>query len=322
MKALIFTAPGKAEFGEFEDPQISSTECLVRPIQVGICHSDFDLLSGNYVLPVSYPIIPGHEWYGEVIQVGADVRDFQVGDKVVGECNFADDVHFGFTVNGGLATEAKVQAEFMHKVPASLDDTTAAMIEPFTIAFGATDEIQNGTTVVVFGGGPIGLCSVVSAHAKGGTVILVEPDSNRRELAVELGASWTIDPMTEDIADRISDITNGIGADRVIEASGRPAVMAQTLNIAKYGGYITNVGINVGDKVEAELGLIVSKKLRIRGQAGSNGVWPEAIAFLEKNPTNLARIVSGVFPLDRATEALEASEQRDKHTKIHVRPQD
>jgi threonine dehydrogenase-like Zn-dependent dehydrogenase len=322
MKALIFTAPGKANFGEFDNPVIGSTECLVKPIQVGICHSDFDLLNGNYVLPVNYPIIPGHEWYGEVAEVGEDVTEFKVGDRVVGECNFADDVHFGFTLNGGLATEAKVQAAFMHKVPASLDDTTAAMIEPFTIAFAATDEIQDGTTVVVFGGGPIGLCSVVSAQAKGGTVILVEPDSNRRKLATQLGAAWTIDPLSEQVPDRIFDITNGAGADRVIEASGRPAVMAQTLSIARYGGYITNVGINVGDTVEAELGLIVARKLRIRGQAGSAGVWPEAIAFLENNSTRLSLIVSGVYPLEQAVEALDASEQRDKHTKIHVRPQD
>ena len=322
MKALIFTGPDKAEYGDFEDPVISSTECLVRPIQVGICHSDFDLLSGNYVLPVSYPIIPGHEWYGEVVQVGDDVEGFKIGDKVVGECNFADDVHFGFTLNGGVATQAKVQAAFMHKVPSSFDDTTAAMIEPFTIAFAATDEIEDGTSVVIFGGGPIGLCSVVSAHAKGGSVILVEPDSNRRELAVELGATWTIDPLNENVRDRIFEITNNVGADRVIEASGRPAVMAQTLSVAKYGGYITNVGINVGDTVDVELGLIVARNLRIRGQAGSAGVWPEAIAFLENNPTKLSQVVSGVFPLDQAVEALEASEQRDKHTKVHIRPQD
>lgn len=322
MKALVYGAPGNAEVIETESPKIGNTECLIRPIQVGICHSDFDLLDGNYILPVNYPIIPGHEWFGEVLQVGSDVEGFKVGDRVVGECSVADDQHFGFTIDGAMATEMKVESAWLHKVPDSLDDTEAALIEPFTVAYGATDKIDASDDVVVFGAGPIGLCAVVSASGKGGRVIMVEPDENRRKLALQLGASDTIDPLNENLVERVKDLTNGIGASRVIEASGRPSVMAQTLEIAKYGGYITNVGINVGDKAPALLGLIVEKNLTIRGQVGSVGVWPAAIKFLGRQEVDLSVIVSQVFPLDEAREALAASEQRDKNIKVHVRPQD
>lgn len=322
MKALVYSSPGNAEVIETKSPTTGNTECLIRPIQVGICHSDFDLLGGNYILPINYPIIPGHEWFGEVIEVGSDVSGFSIGDRVVGECNVADDQHFGFTINGALSTEMKVESAWLHKVPDTMDDNVAALIEPFTVAYGATDTIDASDDVVIFGAGPIGLCSVVAASGKGGRVILIEPDENRRKLGIKLGASETIDPINEDVVARVYELTNGVGASRIIEASGRPSVMAQTLEIAKYGGYITNVGINVGDTAPAHLGLIVAKSLRIRGQVGSVGVWPAAIKFLGRQKVDLSVIVSQVFPLDRAKEALAASEQRDKNIKIHVRPQD
>lgn len=322
MKALVYSSPGNAEVIETESPKIGNTECLIRPIQVGICHSDFDLLDGKYILPVNYPIIPGHEWFGEVIEVGSDVGGFRIGDRVVGECNVADDQHFGFTINGALSTEMKVESAWLHKVPDSMDDNVAALIEPFTVAYGATDTIDASDDVVIFGAGPIGLCSVVAASGKGGRVILIEPDENRRQLGIKLGAFETIDPISEDVVARVYELTNGVGASRIIEASGRPSVMAQTLEVAKYGGYITNVGINVGDTATAQLGLIVAKSLRIRGQVGSVGVWPAAITFLGRQNIDLSVIVSQVFPLEKAMEALAASEQRDKNIKVHVRPQD
>lgn len=322
MRALVYTSPGNSEVIVTKSPKIGNTECLVKPIQVGICHSDFDLLDGNYILPVRYPIIPGHEWFGEVTELGGDVSKFKIGDRVVGECNVADDQHFGFTINGALSTEMKVESAWLHKVPDTIDDNVAALIEPFTVAYGATDAIDASDVVVIFGAGPIGLCAVVAASGKGGRVILVEPDENRRKLGIKLGATETIDPMSEDVVARVYQLTNGVGASRVVEATGRPSVMAQTLEVAKYGGYITNVGINVGDTAPALLGLIVAKSLRIRGQVGSVGVWPAAITFLGRQNVDLSLIISRVFPLDKAKDALAASKQRHKNIKIHVRPQD
>ena len=202
-----------------------------------------------------------------------------------------------------------------------MSDTVGALIEPFTVAYGATDKIDASDDVVVFGAGPIGLCAVVSAAGKGGRVILVEPDAQRRELGKELGASDTVDPINSDVVQEVMSLTGGKGATRVIEATGRPQVMAQTLLVARYGGYITNIGINVGDTAEALLGLIVEKSLTIRGQVGSPGVWPQAIKFLGRQSVDLSKIVSQQFGLDDARAALDASAARDVNIKIHVRPQ-
>lgn len=321
MKALVYTAPDVAEVQEVPDPSIGQTEVLVKPRMVGICHSDFDLLSGNYILPFTYPIIPGHEWMGEIVSVGSAVEGFAIGDRVVGECAVSDTDHFGFTMNGAMAELVKADVSWIHKLPDSVTDTVGALIEPFTIAYRATDKIDGSDDVVVFGAGPIGLCSVVSAAAKGGRVILVEPAGSRRELGSKLGADVTIDPSAEDVVDAVYRVTSGRGATRVIEATGHPSVMAQTLEVSAYGGYITNVGINVGGTGEALLGLIVSKSLHIRGQVGSPGVWPQAIRFLGRQKVDLAQIVSQEFSLNEAVDALGASKERNKNIKVHVRPQ-
>ncbi len=320
MRALVFQEPDRASVIDIDAPVIGDTDCLVRMRRVGICHSDFDLLAGKYILPIEYPIIPGHEWTGEIVEVGAGVTRLAVGDRVVGECSVADDQHFGFTIDGAIADLVRVPEAWLHRLPESIDDAAGALVEPFTVAYAATDEIDGSDDVVVFGGGPIGLCAVASARAKGGRVILVEPDETRRRIGRELGAEVALDPLAQDVVKTVHELTGGRGATRVIEATGRPAVMAQTLEVAGYGAYITNIGINVGDEHPARLGLIVEKMLRIRGQVGSVGVWPQAIRFLGQTGIDLTPLVSKVFPLDQAVDALAESARRDVNIKIHIRP--
>jgi threonine dehydrogenase-like Zn-dependent dehydrogenase len=299
-------------------PSPGDSDCLVRPRAVGICHSDFDLKDGKYILPLSFPIVPGHEWTGEIVEVGSSVAGLSVGDRVVGECSVADDQHFGFTIDGAIAELVRVPAEWLHRVPDSMSDTTAALVEPFSVAYGATDQIDANDDVVVFGAGPIGLCVVASSAAKGGRVLVVEPSAERRELALKLGATLAIDPTTLDVVGEVMRVTDNRGASRVIEATGRPDVMALALEVAAYAGYITNIGINVGGEAPAKLGLIVEKALRIRGQVGSPGVWPQTIRFLERTGIDLEPLVSRRFPLKEAVAAMEASAQRDINLKIHI----
>ena len=109
MKALVFEEPRRAAVRELDVPAIAADEVLVRSRNVGICHSDFELYEGRYIIPVSYPIIPGHEWSGEVAEVGQAVTSLQAGDRVVGECvvNNGDD-HFGFSISGANAERPRV----------------------------------------------------------------------------------------------------------------------------------------------------------------------------------------------------------------------
>lgn len=318
MKAMVFTEPNSAAVIEHPRPEPGPGDAVIRMRQVGICHSDFDLLTGKYILPVSFPVVPGHEWTGEIVRVGSDVKGFGVGDRVVGECSVADDQHYGFTIDGAMADEFLCPAAWLHHLPDSCDDTVGALVEPFTVAFAATDNVDASDTVVVFGAGPIGLCATAAASGRGARVVIVEPDAHRRELAAQLGAEHAIDPLGQDVPAAVLEITKGRGADLCVEVSGNPRAMATTLLTAGYGSRIVNVGINVGDEAPARLGLIVEKALTIRGQVGSVGVWPAALRFLERIPVDLSVVVSQKFPLARARDAFTAAEDRRNNIKIHV----
>ena len=109
MKALRFVAENSAEVQNIDVPQIAADEVLIAARSVGVCHSDIELLEGRYIIPFEYPVIPGHEWSGEVAKVGADVTEFVVGDRVVGECVIGED-HFGFSISGAAAEFFVVKA--------------------------------------------------------------------------------------------------------------------------------------------------------------------------------------------------------------------
>lgn len=318
MKALVFHGPAQAEVSDHEPPSLGTNDVLVKLRRVGICHSDFDLLAGNYILPISYPVIPGHEWTGEVAEVGTAVTRFAVGDRVVGECSVADDEHFGFTVNGAIAEYFKAPAAWLHHLPDTCDDTVGALVEPFTVAYGATSAFDASDTVAVLGAGPIGLCATASLAAKGTRVVIVEPDSARRDLATHLGAQHGVDPNEFDATEQIMARTAGRGVEGVVEASGNPGAMASALTMAGYGGRINNVGINVGQEHPTKLGLIVEKALTIRGHVGSVGVWPAALRFLERTELDLSVIVSQRFALHDALKAFDAAEDRKNNIKIHI----
>ena len=273
MKALVFEEPQRAVVRDVEMPAMAADEVLVRSRNVGICHSDFELYEGRYIIPISYPIIPGHEWSGEVAEVGNDVTTLQPGDRVVGECvvNNGDD-HFGFSISGADAEYFVAKAVWLHRIPDELTFAQGAFVEPFSVAYSASvaaDGIDASDEVAVIGGGPIGLLCALTATTMGGAVTLIEPQAHRRALALEIGARRVIDPAAAPLADQVSEATGGRGFDVVIEAAGVPAAMASAFPIAGLGARIVLVGIAVGGGAPVEIGLVQSKALQVRGIIGS-----------------------------------------------------
>src|SRR5690348_10250374 len=225
VKALIFEEPRQAAVRDLDVPEIAADEVLVRSRNVGICHSDFELYEGRYIIPVAYPIIPGHEWSGEVADVGAAVTNLRPGDRVVGECvvNNGDD-HFGFSISGADAEYFVAKASWLHKIPEELSFAYGAFVEPFSVAYNATvaaGGIDASDSVAVIGGGPIGLLCTLAAATMGGTVTLLEPQAHRRALGLEIGAREALDPSE----------VEGRRFDVVIEAAGAPAAMASAFPI-------------------------------------------------------------------------------------------
>lgn len=311
---------GSFEVNELPMPKILDDEVLLASRVVGICHSDVDLLEGLYIIPIEYPLIPGHEWSAEVLEVGRSVRTLVPGDRVVGECVIGLE-HFGFTISGAAAEYFVAKPHWLHKIPDSLTWSQGALIEPFSCGYSATlraDNLDASDTVVVLGAGTIGLGVIAASAAKGARVIVIEPTASRVALARLLGAEQSLDPTSPTFLKEWNEMTSGAGASVVIEASGKPEAMATALELAGLGARVVNIGINVGDSTPARLGLIQSKELQIRGIIGSPGIWPQTIAFLERTGIDLSPLVSSIFPLAEADQAMEKVLNDKSQIKVHM----
>lgn len=307
MKALVFANPEDLQVIDLPMPAITENEVLVRSRRVGICHSDYELLAGRYIIPISYPVVPGHEWVGEIVEVGRNVKGLRVGDRVVGECVIRTPErihHFGFSMDGADREFFAARPEWLHVLPDTVDDAQGALIEPFTCGYYAV--LRGGgthaaETVVVSGGGTIGLVSAAAAIGMGARVIVVDPIPLRRAVALRLGADAVVDPSGGDAAGQIDEMTKG-GADLVIEAAGHPASLAAVLDYARPEGRISMVGISIGQSIPVEMGKIQMKDLTMRGCIGSPGVWPAAVRFLGRTGLDLSPIQTHTLPLDQAAQ--------------------
>lgn len=318
MKALRFTAVDTPQVDELPIPEIADDEVLVAARSVGVCHSDIELLEGRYIIPFQYPIIPGHEWSGEVMAVGAKVTSLKKGDGVVGECVIGDD-HFGFSISGAAAEFFVAKESWLHKLPEGVSWTNAALVEPFSVAYYALMRVGNvnaSDTLVVLGAGPIGLCVTAASAKLGAKTIVVEPSEHRRQKALSLGAAFAVTP--DELAAVLDRESGGRGASVVIEATGRPEVMAQALEIAAFKGRIGYIGIDVGRDAPAKLGLIQSKELTITGSIGSPGVWPDTLRFMAQADIDLTSLVTQRFDVDTATDAVAAARNPAETIKAHI----
>lgn len=318
MKALMFQRPGTAEVVDVERPEIAADEILVASRAVGVCHSDFDLLAGEYIIPVDYPTVPGHEWSGEVAEVGREVTSFRPGDRVVGECVIGSD-HFGFSISGAAAEYFKVRPEWLHKLPDELSFAYGALVEPFTVAYYAVQVAENvnaADTVAIFGAGPVGLCCLAAALGHGAAVVMIDPVAERREIATGMGATAALEPG-EGLGERFAELV-GQAPQVVIEASGNPRAMAAAIDLVGFAGRLVFVGIETGEGAETMLGQFQSKELRARGIIGSPNVWPAALRFLARAEVDLSPVITASFPLAEATEALAAAQRTEENIKVQM----
>lgn len=273
MKAAVWHARNDIRVETVPDPGPPGPgEVVIRVGACGICGTDLEeYRDGPLFIPVDEPnpltgrkapLILGHEFAGEVMAVGKGVKKFRVGDRLApdvliycGECywcqrhevSLCDSLAaLGLMGDGGLAEYCTLPESMAIALPNGLSDDHAALAEPLAVAVRAIRKgrLRAGERVAVFGGGTIGQFCVQSALAAGaGEVFLVEPLPARRQLALDFGASATIDPMTEDVTESLRRLTGGIGPDLVLEASGK--AVAPAIRAARKGGRIVLVGLPV-----------------------------------------------------------------------------
>ena len=273
MKAAVWHARNDIRVETVPDPGPPGPgEVVIRVGACGICGTDLEeYRDGPLFIPVDEPnpltgrkapLILGHEFAGEVMAVGKGVKKFRVGDRLApdvliycGECYWCQRhevslcdklAALGLMGDGGLAEYCTLPESMAIALPNGLSDDHAALAEPLSVAVRAIRQgrLRVGERVAVFGGGTIGQFCVQSARAAGaGEVFLVEPLPARRQLALNFGASATIDPTNEDVTESLRRLTGGIGPDLVLEASGK--AIAPAIHAARKGGRIVLVGLPV-----------------------------------------------------------------------------
>jgi L-iditol 2-dehydrogenase len=322
---LIGESPRSVSVGTLNLPELGPTDVLIASRVVGICRSDVELRDGHleHILEIDYPVVPGHEWSGEVVEVGRDVRRLQPGDRVVGECLITSHDWFGCNVHGAGSELFTAPEQVLHKLPDEVDNVMGAIVEPFTIAFRAIREVgrcDSGDVVAVIGGGMVGQCAAAICRANGAVVVMLEPKELRRAKAVELGADFAVDPTgIHDLPAWFMENTGVPGPNLVIEASGAPAGMALALEVAAFEARVVMIGITGVARMEAPVNAIQAKNLVVTGVTGSPKVWPAALRFIARAGIDLRSLVTATYSFDEAIAAFDAVED-PANMKVHLVP--
>jgi len=333
MKAFRIYGAYRARYEELADPEIGPDEVLVRVRATAVCGTDLEIYQGTMVYfcngMAHYPIIPGHEWSGEVLEVGRDVSDFRVGDKVVGECTvscgYCEFCRMGWynqcanrretgilNLDGGFADKLRFPAAFLHKFE-RLSFEEACMCETTAISVYAVSSVQIGPRdqVAVLGAGPIGLQALQAAKAHGARkVVVIGGRPSRQQLALQLGADAVIDPRQQDLVQETLKLTGGRKFDAVVECTGNPVVTQDMLRIVRPCGRVVMVGLFNNRAGEIDLDALVVNNVRIQGSLGSPNVWDETLYLMENGKVQTRPLISVQLPLAQALDVFKMMEER------------
>ncbi|MCR8634195.1 zinc-dependent alcohol dehydrogenase [Paenibacillus radicis (ex Xue et al. 2023)] len=323
-----------------EKPACSPYEVLVRVRCIGVCGTDLHLYQGLQNHRVTFPIIPGHEWSGEVEAVGENVSEFTIGQRVVGEvtipCGKCVNCRKGnynicpkrvengvFGRNGAAAEYIVVPSYALHPFSPNLSFEEACLIEPTAVAYRSIEKVRvtPADHVLVVGAGPIGLLTTAMAKAFGASsVTLVDLRQNRLDVGKRLGADHTINLSADNYTAKALEVTGGELFNVIIEASGSASAFESLFEVTAPGARVCLVGI-FERRAEIEANIIVRKDLEIYGSVSSPNVWKQAIQMVEQQKIPVREIITHEYELKDFEIPLLQMETRDPHIiKAIVRP--
>ena len=342
MRAFILHGKEDLRHGELPTPGTLPGQILVRVRCVGICGSDVHYFShgrvGNFV--PKRPFALGHDFAGEVAEIGQGVSGFAIADRVVidpsqpcGHCrhcrsgryNLCENMrYFGSAscdphLDGGFAEFVAVPARNCHLMPDTMTYGEASMLEPLSVALHAAQRAGNlaGAAVLVAGGGAIGQLIALAARAFGATqVTLSDLTEFPRRFAMEMGADAALDPADAASEQRALEISNG-GFDIVFEAAGSTHALIQALKIVRRGGTIVQVG-TLPPEVPIPANLIMAKELSVIGSFRFAHVFPLALQLVASGRIHVAPLISQTFPFDETPQAMAKAVAKEGVIKIQI----
>ncbi len=305
MRAAVFHGREDLRLEDIPEPKPRADEVKLRVLFNGICGSDLHeyyhgplttRTTPHPLTGIKNPVVMGHELSGEVVEVGDGIEDLAIGDRVAVEpvetcgtcmyCTSGRYNHCGLLAfhgynrgSGGLAQFSVVRRSMAHKLPKGMTGQQGALIEPMAISYRTAErcEAESGQTVVIHGGGPIGLGIYFTLIRRGVRVIMVDPSAQRRAQLTQLGVSLVLDPKDGDVVSAIKDLTGGRGADVSVDAAGVPVAFKAALQSTKVDGKLIVVAIHTRPIEIAPMEMLMSE-VQISGIALSCNTFPSVIA--------------------------------------------
>ncbi len=321
MKAALFYGPGDLRIEEIGKPHLGPDDILLNIKQVGICGTDIHIYKGDVAVPK--PLIMGHEFVGDVVHIGINVRNLKVGDKAVadhiigcGNCFYCKKGQtnlcsnrgaLGINLPGALAEYLSVPSHLVYVLPKSLTYDDGVLVEPLSIAVYALSkaDIIKGQTVAIIGQGAIGILLDQVAKESVAKVIGIDIEKSRLNYAKQrnyidfaLNSSEKITPET------IKNLISRDGVDIVIEAVGLGSTARLSLELASKGGRIILLGV-FSQEVSLDMMQIVKKELEIFGSWTCHNTFSQAIKLLQERKIETDGFITHRYPLEKVKQAFE-----------------
>lgn len=343
MDAAVMAKPLDIEVKQISIPEPKADEALIKVYCIGVCGSDVHYYEhgkiGRYV--VKEPIILGHELAGEVVKLGDSVTNVSVGDRVAvepgvtcGRCdycksgryNLCPDVVFLATppVDGSWAEYITIRSDMLFKLPDSMSYEEGALLEPLSVGFHAMNrgKVTQADRVFISGLGPIGLLAIQAAKMFGVTEIYAsDVVPFRRELALEMGVTDVLDPLNENVKERLEELTGGKGITVVVESSGNQRAISDTVKVVNRGGRIVFVGMPITNEIPLDINQLIDGEIDVYGLFRYANTYPAAIQALGKSDCDIEKVITHKYALSDIKEAVEmARTQKDTSIKIMIYP--
>jgi len=314
MKVATWHGGTRFTLDDVPEPVAGPGQVVVAVHTAGICGTDVHATQGLF--PYKPPLVLGHEFTGIVRAIGRGVSKRLVGRAVAcepsfgcGSCAECDAGRVSQCPNltrvGGFAERVRLPARGVHPLPRGLDPVAGALTEPAACCLAGLESfpMPRGATVLVIGGGIMGLLTMALAKRRGATrLILSDPLEERRAIAKRLGASVVVDPTKENLRERVMSLTGNRGADVVAEAVGKPELVAEAVGLTRPAGFFQLVGVNPkGSRLPLDLWDVHFREIRIGGAFGRGTAYRRALALMPK--LGLKRLVTSRFPLERIADA-------------------
>ncbi len=346
MIAFKYFANNDVRKVEIDRPTPGPGELLVKVLATGVCGTDLHIYThGDWIGKAPIPeVTMGHEFVGEVVEIGPGVEfsqkyaqvpgEITVGSRVCaephipcgscywclrGQSNTCANIgHLGVSMDGSFAEYMVIPADRCSVVPSSISNAAAAGIEPLACAVRAVhrSRMSVGDAVVVIGAGPMGQHTAAVARLAGASAVVVsEPNTSRRELAVRSGLDHVIDPSRESLEAVVMELTNGIGADITFEVAGLSETVQQAIDVTRQGGRVVQVGVPTG-KVTLEIRKVIIGELEIVGEHATQWDFGTAIEMIESNKVDVTSLVTHTLPLNRAIEGMHLAMEGGDAVKV------